>query len=89
MTSVVHYKGAPADKLRRSWQGVREHAGLDQHVVQHTFRHTCVTWMLQAGVPAWEVAGYVGMSINMIQDHYGHHHPDYQANATAPKKKKR
>jgi len=40
-----------------------------------------VTWLLCAGVSTWEVPGYAGMSEKMIEDHYGHHHPDYQRNA--------
>jgi hypothetical protein len=36
-----------------------------------------VTWLLQARVPMWEVAGYVGMSEKMVRERYGHHHPDF------------
>lgn len=31
-------------------------------VVPHTLRHTAATWLMQRGVPAWEAAGYLGMS---------------------------
>ncbi len=87
---VIHFRGKPIKKMRRSWPAIKKEVDLEQHVVLHTFRHTAVTWLLQAGVPAWEVAGYVGMSVQMIENHYGHHHPDYQANAAtaaAPKRK--
>ena len=29
------------------------------------------------GVPIWEAAGFLGMSPEVLQDTYGHHHPDY------------
>ena len=92
ITHVVHFNGDGVKKLRNSWASIRTEADLEQHVVLHTFRHTAVTWMLQAGVSAWEVAGYVGMSVKMIEEHYGHHHPDYQdraSKAVAPRKTKR
>jgi hypothetical protein len=33
--------------------------------------------LMQRGVPIWEVAGFLGMSPEVPQDTYGHHHPDY------------
>jgi hypothetical protein len=39
---------------------------------------------MQRGVPIWEAAGFLGMSPEVLQDTYGHHHPDYlQGAATA------
>jgi hypothetical protein len=32
---------------------------------------------MQRGVPIWQAAGYLGMSAEMIERTYGHHHPDY------------
>ena len=42
----------------------------------HTLRHTAVTWLVQAGIPLWEVSQWVGLSIRMIETTYGHHAPD-------------
>ncbi len=89
ITHVIHFNQGPVKKLRRSWDSAREIAGFDQHFVLHSFRHTATTWMLQAGVPIWEVSGYVGMSVKTIEKVYGHHCPDYQnkaASAIAPKR---
>lgn len=47
----------------------------------HTLKHTCITWMLQKGVPVWEVAGFTGTSEAMIRQRYGHHCPDHMENA--------
>ena len=49
----------------------------------HTLRHTAVTWLMQRGVPAAEVAGFVGLSIEMVDRVYGHHSPDHMAKAAA------
>ncbi len=35
-------------------------------------RHTVITWMLQAEVPIWEVAVFAGMTVELIEDTYGH-----------------
>ncbi len=36
---------------------------------------------MQRGVPIWQAAGYLGMSAEMIERTYGHHHPDYMRGA--------
>ena len=47
----------------------------------HVLRHTCATWMLQAGVDLWKVAGVLGASEDMIRRVYGHHAADYLRDA--------
>jgi integrase len=76
---VIHYDGRGVGKLRRSWATVRAAAGLGQEVTPHTLRHTAVCWQLQAGVPAWEVAGWAGMTVEMVDRVYGHHAAEFQA----------
>jgi integrase len=75
---VIHYRGAPVDKQRRSWAAAREKAGLSAEITPHVLRHTAATWMMQAGVDLWDAASYLGMSTAMLEDVYGHHHPDFQ-----------
>lgn len=75
---VVHYKGAPVDKQRRAWAYVVTKAELGGDVVGHTLRHTAATWMMLQGLPPYDVADYLGMSLQMLMRVYGHHHPDYQ-----------
>lgn len=38
---------------------------------------------MQRDVPIWQAAGYLGMSVSMIERTYGHHHPDYMRGAAA------
>jgi integrase len=42
------------------------------------WRHTAATWLMQAGVDAFEAAGYLGMSVETLLEVYGHHHPAFQ-----------
>lgn len=46
-------------------------------VTPHTLRHTGITWLVQRGVPLWEVAGFAGVSVEQIERTYGHHSPDF------------
>jgi hypothetical protein len=50
-------------------------AKLPGKVSPHTLRHTAATWLMQSGVDKWEAAGFLGMSVEMLDRVYGHHHP--------------
>jgi hypothetical protein len=52
-------------------------ANLPGKVTPHTLRHTAATWLMQAGVNKWEAAGFLGMSVEMLDQVYGHHHPNH------------
>lgn len=77
---VVHYDGQPVRKLRRSWRSACVRAGL-AGVTPHTLRHTRATWLMRAGIDPWEAAGALGMTVEMLERTYGHHHPDFQKRA--------
>jgi integrase len=81
MGHVVSYEGKQVRKLRRSWGAARERAGLDLSVTPHTLRHTRATWLMQNGVPIWQAAGSLGMTVEMLERVYGKHHPDWQREA--------
>lgn len=78
---VCHYNGQRVTKLRRSFSRAVKLAGLGGDVVPHTLRHTKATWMMQDGISPWEAAGHLGMSIQMLDRTYGHHHADHQRRA--------
>src|SRR5436305_5496021 len=42
---------------------------------------SAATWLMQAGVEKWEAAGFLGMSVQMLDRVYGHHHHDYLRSA--------
>jgi integrase len=77
IAAVVHYRGEPIGKLRRSWKTVSDGVADGPHVL----RHTAATWLMQAGVDVFEAAGYLGMSVEILLEVYGHHHPSFQEKA--------
>jgi lipopolysaccharide/colanic/teichoic acid biosynthesis glycosyltransferase len=79
----VEWHGAPVKSVKTGFRHAVELAGLWGKVTPHTLRHTAATWLMQAGVPIWQAAGYLGMSAQMIERTYGHHHPDYMRGAAA------
>lgn len=80
---VCHLQGKQSGAIRKSFNNAVARAGLEGDVTPHTLRHTTVTWLMQRGVPAAEVAGFVGMTIDMVDRIYGHHHPDHMRRASA------
>jgi integrase len=76
------HDGQPlAGKIRSAWEGILEDAGLGEDVVRHSLRHTAATWQMQAGTDLWEAAGWLGMTVEQLEQNYGHHHPDFQEEA--------
>lgn len=78
---LVEYHGAPVKSVKVAFRSAVTAAGLDGNVTPHTLRHTAATWLMQAGVPIWEAAGFLGMSPEMLERTYGHHHPDHMRGA--------
>jgi len=72
---VVEWNGRPVTSIKKAFRAVRSAAGLGPDVTAHVLRHTTATWLMQAGVPIWEAAGFLGMSAETLQRVYGHHHP--------------
>lgn len=78
---VVEWQGKPVGSTKRAFANLVHELGLGDDVVRHSLRHTAVTWGMQAGVDIWELAGYVGMSTEMIERRYGHHATDHMEEA--------
>jgi integrase len=77
---VLHDNGRRLTDVKNSFPAACKIAGLTG-VTPHTLRHTCATWLMQAGVPIWEAAGFLGMSQATMEKVYGHHHPAFMSNA--------
>jgi integrase len=77
----VHWHGEPIAKVHKAFRGVVAAAKLGPDVTPHVLRHTRATWLMQAGVDIWEAAGSLGMTVEMLEAVYGHHHPDFQKRA--------
>lgn len=70
-----------AEKIKTGWDAIVADAGLSTDVVRHILRHTAATWLMQMGTDPWQAAGWLGMTLEQLQDNYGHHHPDFQEEA--------
>jgi integrase len=79
--AVVEWNGKPVRSVRKGFAAAVKSAGLDKHVTPHTLRHTAATWAMQNGADLWQAAGFLGMTVEMLEDRYGHHHPDFQREA--------
>ncbi|TXM91063.1 hypothetical protein [Methylobacterium sp. WL116] len=80
---VVEFEKRPVGSTKKSFANLVHEEGLGDDVVRHSLRHTAVTWGMQAGVDIWELAGYVGMTVEMIERRYGHHSATHMEGARA------
>ena len=71
----VEFNGKPVSSVKKGFRSAVRLAGLSGKVTPHTLRHTAATWLTQLGVPIWEASGFLGMSPEVLQQVYGHHHP--------------
>jgi integrase len=77
----VEWNGRPVQSVKTAFKTAVRLAKLKGKISPHTLRHTAATWLMQAGVPVWEAAGFLGMSPAMVEQTYGHHHPAYMRGA--------
>lgn len=76
--AVVEWNGRPVASVRKSFATAARGSGIDRHITPHILRHTAATWAMQRGANVWDAAGWLGMSPELLERVYGHHHPDYQ-----------
>jgi integrase len=81
--SLIEWNGSRVVKINKAFRSACRLAGLSNEVVPHTLRHTCATWLAQRGVPIHEICGYLGMTREIFERVYGHHHPDHQSLAVS------
>lgn len=75
---VVNFGGLPVKSIKTAWNTSRQFAQLPKAYTPHTLRHTRATWLMQKGVPIWEAASSLGMTVQQLEKTYGHHSPDFQ-----------
>jgi hypothetical protein len=72
---VVEWNGAPGqDSVQECCSAARWPCG---QITPHKLRHTAATWLMQAGADKWEAAGFLGLSVEMLDRVYDHHHPQH------------
>lgn len=90
---VIEIDGLPVKNVKRSfatacrhgaaWEAARaSRLGTEPRfdlkgVHPHVLRHSCITWLMQHGLNDYDVAHFVGATLETIQKTYGHHAPDY------------
>src|SRR4029077_5480596 len=78
---VVEWDRRPIKRISKAFKHAVASAGPSVDVTPHVLRHTAATWLMQNGTDLWEAAGYLGMSVEMLSQRYGHHHPDHLSGA--------
>ncbi len=77
---VINDNGQRVKDIKRSFASACRRAGLHD-VSPHVLRHTCATWLMQAGTRLWDASGFLGMTRATLERVYGHQHPDFMASA--------
>lgn len=75
---LVEYHGRPVDP-RRGFYSLKQEVFSEERakeVNRHTLKHTCATWLMEAGVNIQEIAYYLSTTEKVIRDVYGHLSPD-------------
>jgi integrase len=72
----VEWNGRPVQSVKAAFKTAVRLAKLKGKISPHTLRRTAATWLMQAGVDKWEAAGFLGISIQMLDRVCGHHRPD-------------
>lgn len=73
---VVEVEGQRVGSLKTAWRTALREAGIE-HCTRHDLRHTAITWAMQRGIDKWTAAGFFGVTLDVLEGTYGHHHPDF------------
>ena len=85
---VVEVDGQRVGSVKTAWKTALVGAGID-HCTRHDLRHTSITWAMQNGIDKWAAAGFFGLTFDMLESVYGHHHPDHLRSAVEAMERRR
>jgi integrase len=86
ISHFVEFNGAAVQSVKTGFRSAVRLARLSTEqgkVTPHTLRHTAATWLMQRGADPWKAAGFLGMSVEVLLDTYGHHHPEFLRDAAS------
>jgi integrase len=75
---VISWAGRPVKNIRKTFETAAARVGLED-INRHVLKHTAISWAMQSGEEPWKVADFFATALPTILKHYGHHHPDQQA----------
>ena len=76
-SAVVEFDGEPVKSVKKAFARVAKDAGLDD-VSPHILRHTAITWAMQNDADPYAASDMFGVTREVIERVYGHHHPEHQ-----------
>ena len=74
-TFHIQFNGEPV--IDKAFVANVAEANLRSNVVPHTTRHTGITWLAIEGVDPYEICRYAGITMEMFEEVYAHHHPNF------------
>jgi integrase len=80
----IEYNGIPVLSVKKAFRKAAKLCEPDLsegNVTPRTMRDTAAAWLMLAGVDLWVAAGYLGMTVETPERTYGHHPPDFLAEA--------
>lgn len=75
----MEFNGKSVSLVKTAFKTAVRLAGLGVGISPHTLRRTAATRLMQRGADPWQAAGYLGMSLDVLLNTHGHHHPDWDA----------
>ena len=85
---VVEVNGQRVGSVKTAWKTALAESGIE-HCTRHDLRHTAITWAMQNGIDKWAAAGFFGLTLDMLESVYGHHHPDHLRSAVEAMERRR
>lgn len=75
--NMIEFNGDAVGSIDKAFAANVEAADFGTDVVPHTTRHSGVTWLAIEGVDPYEICRYAGITMEVFEDVYAHHHPDF------------
>ena len=74
---MIEFNGRPIGSIDKAYAANAAAAGLGPDVTPHTTKHTGITWLAIEGVDPYEICRYAGITMEVFEAVYAHHHPDF------------